>query len=37
MENIRDVTVYGEKHPITGHIVAARVTLCEPEELNALK
>jgi long-chain acyl-CoA synthetase len=37
MENIRDVTVYGEKHPITGNIVAARVNLFEREDLNELK
>jgi len=32
MGNIVDVTVYGEKNPITGNIVCARVTLKEPEE-----
>ena len=32
MDNIVDVTVYGEKNPITGNIVCARVTLKEPEE-----
>ncbi len=32
MDNIADVTVYGEKNPITGNIVCARVTLMEPEE-----
>jgi acyl-coenzyme A synthetase/AMP-(fatty) acid ligase len=37
MENIRDVTVYGEKNPITGNIVAARVNLDAPEDLNDLK
>jgi long-chain acyl-CoA synthetase len=37
MENLRDATVYGEKNPITGNIVVARVNLFEPEELMALK
>jgi long-chain acyl-CoA synthetase len=37
MKNIRDTTVYGEKNPITGNIVVARVNLFEPEELMALK
>jgi acyl-CoA synthetase (AMP-forming)/AMP-acid ligase II len=37
MDNIRDVTVYGEKNPITGNIVAARVNLFEQEDLNDLK
>ncbi len=37
MENVRDATVYGEKNPITGSIVAARINLFEPEELTALK
>jgi acyl-coenzyme A synthetase/AMP-(fatty) acid ligase len=37
MDNIQDVTVYGEKNPITGHIVAARVNLFEPQDLSELK
>jgi long-chain acyl-CoA synthetase len=37
MENLRDATVYGEKNPITGNIVVARVNLFEPEEPTALK
>jgi acyl-CoA synthetase (AMP-forming)/AMP-acid ligase II len=37
MENIRDATVYGEKNPITGNIVVARVNLVAPEPLAALK
>lgn len=32
MENVRDAAVYGEKNPITGQIVAARVNLIEPED-----
>lgn len=37
MENVRDVAVYGEKNPLTGNIVAARVNLFEPEDLSAFK
>jgi acyl-coenzyme A synthetase/AMP-(fatty) acid ligase len=37
MDNIQDVTVYGEKNPITGHIVAARVNLFESQDLSELK
>lgn len=37
MPNVRDATVYGEKNPITGQIVAARVNLIEPEDLDSLK
>lgn len=37
MKNIRDATVYGEKNPITGKIVVARVNLFEPEPLMPLK
>ena len=33
IDNIRDVTVYGETNPIMGHIVASRVTLARPERL----
>lgn len=32
LENIRDVTVYGEPNPITGRMVVARVNLVEPED-----
>ncbi len=32
MENVRDAAVFGEKNPITGQIVVARVNLVEPEE-----
>jgi len=31
MENVAEVTVYGEKNPITGSIVCARVRLRKPE------
>jgi long-chain acyl-CoA synthetase len=37
MPNVRDATVYGEKNPITGQMVAARVNLIEPEDLDSLK
>jgi len=37
MDNIRDVTIYGADNPITGNIVAARITLFEFEELSNLK
>ncbi|MCG8347785.1 MAG: long-chain fatty acid--CoA ligase [Chloroflexales bacterium] len=37
MDNVRDATVYSEKNPLTGHIVAARINLFEPEDLSALK
>ncbi len=37
MENIKDVVVCGEKNPITGNIVVARVNLFEPEDPVTLK
>lgn len=37
MPNVRDAAVVGEANPITGHIVTARLTLFEPEELSVLK
>lgn len=37
MENVSEVSVYGEKHPLTGQIVAARFTLTAPEELAAFR
>jgi acyl-coenzyme A synthetase/AMP-(fatty) acid ligase len=37
MENVVDATVYGERHPLTGQIVVARLLLGAPEELPALK
>jgi acyl-CoA synthetase (AMP-forming)/AMP-acid ligase II len=36
MPNVGDATVYGRPNPITGQIVAARLTLREPEDLAAL-
>lgn len=32
LDNVADATVYGEKNPILGQIVCARVTLVEPED-----
>jgi acyl-CoA synthetase (AMP-forming)/AMP-acid ligase II len=31
MENVRDVTVYGRSNPVTGQVVAARISVHEPE------
>jgi long-chain acyl-CoA synthetase len=36
MDNVAEVTVYGEKNPVVGNIVCAKVRLVEPEELAAL-
>jgi acyl-CoA synthetase (AMP-forming)/AMP-acid ligase II len=37
LDNILDVVVYGERHPLLGQIVVAKVSLAEPEELVGLK
>ena len=37
MDNVKDVVVFGEKNPITGQIVTARVNLFEPEDPRAFK
>ena len=37
MDNVKDVVVLGEKNPITGNIVTARVNLFEPEERSAFR
>ena len=37
MPNVADVAVYGEKSPLTGQFVAARVNLVEPEPLDVFK
>jgi len=37
MEGVLDATVYGERHPLTGQIVAARVVLAAPEDAVSLK
>lgn len=36
-ENISEATVSGEKHPIMGHIVVARVSLLQPEDPTKMK
>lgn len=35
LDNVRDVTIHGEKNPITGQIVCAKVTLIEDEDQQA--
>ncbi len=37
MENIEDAVVYGEKNPIMGNLVAARINLVGEEDLSNLK
>jgi long-chain acyl-CoA synthetase len=37
MNNVRDAAVYGEKSPLTGHFLAARVNLIAPEPFDAFK
>ncbi|MFO0727765.1 MAG: long-chain fatty acid--CoA ligase [Myxococcota bacterium] len=37
MENIQDVVVFGEAHPMMGHVVACRVNLVHEEEPRALR
>jgi acyl-CoA synthetase (AMP-forming)/AMP-acid ligase II len=37
LENIKDVSVYGEPHPLLGNIVVAKLQLIEPESLSTLK
>jgi acyl-CoA synthetase (AMP-forming)/AMP-acid ligase II len=37
LDNILDVTVYGEPHPMTGNIVAARVSLLKEEGATELR
>lgn len=37
IDNIADVCVYGEKHPITGQIIVAEVTLKKPEALSQVR
>lgn len=36
-DNVEDATVYGEKHPLMGSVVMARVRLRKPEALGALR
>jgi long-chain acyl-CoA synthetase len=37
ISNVKDAVVYGEKNPVTGQIVAARVNLFEPEDAKAFR
>jgi acyl-CoA synthetase (AMP-forming)/AMP-acid ligase II len=37
MPNVRDAVVVGEKNPLTGHIVVARLNLFEPETIGTLR
>ncbi len=37
LDNIKDVAVFGEPHPMMGHVVACRVNLIVPEEARALR
>ncbi|MES1187739.1 MAG: long-chain fatty acid--CoA ligase [Myxococcales bacterium] len=37
MDNVADVVVYGEPHPLTGKILAARINLRTPEPFDAFK
>jgi len=37
LENVKDVTVYGRPNPITGEIVAAKITPLVPEDPDALR
>lgn len=37
LPNIAEVTVFGEKHPITGNIVSARIRLLEDEDPKSVK
>jgi acyl-CoA synthetase (AMP-forming)/AMP-acid ligase II len=37
LNNVAEVTVFGEKHPLTGHIVAACFRLLEPEDPAAFR
>ncbi|WPL17645.1 putative acyl--CoA ligase YhfT [Thiorhodovibrio winogradskyi] len=37
MDNIEDVVIFGETHPITGKIVIAKVKLSQPEPLKEFK
>jgi len=37
LDNVRDVTVYGERNPLLGYVLAAKVNLVSPEPLQAFK
>jgi long-chain acyl-CoA synthetase len=37
MDNVSDATVWAERNPVTGQVVAARVSLVEPEDQQSLE
>ena len=37
MDNVRDVAVFGERSPLVGNILVARVNLVSPEHFDAFK
>jgi acyl-coenzyme A synthetase/AMP-(fatty) acid ligase len=37
LDNVKDVTVRGQPNPITGEVVAAKITALVPEDPDALK
>jgi acyl-CoA synthetase (AMP-forming)/AMP-acid ligase II len=37
LDNVKDVTVYGKPNPITGEVVAAKITTLVPEDPDAFK
>jgi len=37
LDNVRDAAVFGKSHPMLGQIVAARVSLAQPEALDVFK
>ncbi len=37
MDNVRDATVWGHASPVTGQVVAARLSLAQPEDQDALE
>jgi long-chain acyl-CoA synthetase len=37
MDNVKDAVVFGERNPITGNVVTARVNLFEPEDPRAFR
>jgi acyl-CoA synthetase (AMP-forming)/AMP-acid ligase II len=37
LDNVKDVTVHGQPNPVTGEVVAARITTMVPEDVEAFK
>jgi acyl-CoA synthetase (AMP-forming)/AMP-acid ligase II len=37
IDNVREATVWGQRNPVTGQVVAARLSLAEPEAQDALE